>query len=44
MGVLHAIADTVVDDHMPELRQLFGYPAMLIASSTLVTVVYPGFL
>ncbi|MCT9083901.1 magnesium and cobalt transport protein CorA [Streptomyces fulvoviolaceus] len=27
-------------DHMPELRWLFGYPAMLIATSTLVTVVY----
>ncbi|WP_427919069.1 magnesium and cobalt transport protein CorA [Streptomyces sp. cg40] len=27
-------------DHMPELRQLFGYPLMLGATAVLVTVVY----
>ncbi|MEH0556085.1 magnesium and cobalt transport protein CorA [Streptomyces sp. B21-101] len=27
-------------DHMPELRGLFGYPAMLVATATLVTCVY----
>ncbi|MCD7438942.1 magnesium and cobalt transport protein CorA [Streptomyces lincolnensis] len=30
-------------EHMPELRWLFGYPAMLIATVTLVTVVYRVF-
>nr|WSY57677.1 hypothetical protein OG999_10605 [Streptomyces sp. NBC_00886] len=27
-------------DHMPELRQHFGYPTMLISTAVLVTVVY----
>jgi magnesium transporter len=27
-------------DHMPELRRVFGYPMMLIATATLVTLIY----
>ncbi|QQM45642.1 CorA family divalent cation transporter [Streptomyces liliifuscus] len=30
-------------DHMPELRWLFGYPAMLVTTATLVTSVYRVF-
>jgi magnesium transporter len=30
-------------DHMPELRQHFGYPVMLISTAVLVTVVYLAF-